>query len=183
MLNRTLAAASTIAALMCLTAGCGEQTTEQLGGMRSPTLSSADNDYLRDITVSNLTEMQSSELAKRVSTNPRVVGFADHMINDHRSAASTVQTVADTKGATLPKTLDTDHQDMLKGLEGKTGTDFDKAYMDLQVKAHVSAVNIDEAEANNGADPDVKAAASSLLPTLQAHLSDAKQIQSMLAGM
>ena len=164
-------------AALCVAAGCATQTTEQLGGARSKTLSATDNDYFRDITLSNLTEIQTSQMALQTSTNGQVKEFAEHMLADHGSAGSQVKAVATAKGVTLPSMLDAAHAKMVQSLQGKTGADFDRAYLDLQVVAHQAAVNLDEVEANNGNDPEVKSLANALLPVLRGHLTKAKQVK------
>ena len=114
-----------------------------------------------------MTEIQSSQMALQQSSNPRVKEFAQTMINDHTSAATSVMSVAKSKDVVPPMTLDTAHKDMVKTLDGKSGSDFDKAYLDLQVKAHEMTINLDQKEADNGNDPDVKNLATTLLPTLK----------------
>ena len=172
-----------VAAVLFLAAGCGSQTTEQLGGMRSPSLSEQDNDYLRDIAQGNLTEIQSSQMALQDSSSPAVKDFAQQMINDHETATTTVGSVARSKGAKLPTLLDTDHKDMVDSLSGKTGADFDKAYVALQVKAHQATINVDQTEADNGGDADLKSTAAALLPILKQHLVMAQKLQSNMMGM
>ncbi len=179
MIKRTLA----VAAVLCLAAGCGEQKTEDLGGMRSQTLSKQDNNYLRDIAQGNLTEIQSSQMALQSSSNPAVKEFAQEMITDHNTAGTTVGSVAMSKGAKLPTMLDTDHKDMVDALDGKTGDDFDRAYVAMQIKAHQATINVDEDEANNGNDGDLKSTAAGLLPTLKHHLMMAQKLQSNMMGM
>jgi putative membrane protein len=179
MLKRTLA----VAAALCLVAGCGMEKTEDLGGMRSPTLSEQDNGFIRDITMGNLTEIQSSQMALQMSSSQPVKDFAQHMINDHTMANNTIDTLAKSKGAAVPKMLDSDHKNMVDGLKGKSGSDFDKAYVSLQIKAHQEAINVDQAEADNGNDGDLKSAANGLLPQLRMHLDEAQKLQSGMNGM
>ena len=178
MYKRTLA----MTAVLCLAAGCGMEKTEQLGGMRSSTLSDQDNGFIRDITEGNLTEIQSSQMALQQASSPQVKEFAQMMISDHTMAGSQIETVAKSKGAGVPKMLDSDHKDMVDGLKGKTGADFDKAYVTLQVKAHQEAVNVDQAEADNGNDGDLKSAANGLLPQLKGHLDKILALQSNMSG-
>ncbi len=172
------------AAVLCIAVGCDSQTTESLGGSRGPSLTKQDNDYFRDITESNLTEIQSSQMALQMSSSPQVKEFAQKMINDHQTAGTQVAAVAKTKDVTPPTMLDGSHKDMAASLNGKSGADFDKAYVDLQVKSHEATINIDQDEADNGNDGDVKNLANTLLPTLQQHLMMAKKLQSgNMSGM
>ena len=180
MLKRTLSAA----AVLCLAVGCASESDAQLGGKDSSTLSKTDNTYFRGITEGNLTEIQSSQMALQQSSNPRVKEFAQTMINDHTSAGTSVMSIAQSKNVVPPTMLDSSHKEMVQTLDGKSGADFDKAYLDLQVKAHQATINLDQDEADNGNDPDVKNLATTLLPTLKGHLSMAKKLQSdMMGGM
>ena len=179
MLKRSLA----VAVVLCVAAGCASESTEQLGGVASPQLSSQDNTFFRNITEANLTEIQSSQMALQSAKSPDVKGFAQQMISDHETAAAQLDAVAKSKGVQLPKMLDDSHKDMVDGLNGKTGDDFDKAYIEMQIKAHQEAINLDQDEADNGTDPDVKSTAAGLLPTLKHHLNMAQQIQTKMMGM
>ena len=51
----------------------------------------------------------------------------------------------------------------------KTGTDFDKAYVDIQQSAHSEAVTLFDDYSKNGKDTALQTFATETLPTLQAH--------------
>jgi putative membrane protein len=163
-------------------AGCS-QSTEQLGGKSSSSLSSMDNDFFKTITISNETEIQSSQLALIQSQTPAIRDFAEKMISDHQAAEKKVATLAGNKGVVLPARIDDMHQKKIDDLRDKSGAAFDKVYADLQVKAHQATIVADRDEANKGDDADVKALANELLPTLQMHLQMAQQMQSGVGGM
>jgi putative membrane protein len=173
---------SLIASLLLLVGGCG-QSMQDLGGSPSTTLADGDNNYFKTISLSNMTEIDSSKLALTQSQNADVKQFAQHMIDDHTNAANQVAALAAQKGVVLPTQLDSMHQSLIDDLTSKSGSDFDKAYIDLQVKAHNQTIAADQSEANNGLDPQVKQLANSLLDTLKMHLSMAEKLQSGTGGM
>lgn len=179
MLKRTLATA----AALCMAVGCAAEKTEDLGGMRSATLSSQDNAFIRDLSMGNMTEIQSSQMALQATNNPQVRQMAQNMITDHQAAASSVESIAGAKGARVPTQLDSAHKDMVEALRGKSGDDFDKAYVKLQAKAHEEAINVDQAEADNGTDPDLKATANQLLPVLKKHMTMVHELDAKMSGM
>ena len=158
-----------------LLAGCNTPT-ESVGGKNSENLTNQDNDFFKQITIGNQTEIQSSQLALTQSQSPSVKTFAQHMIDDHQKAGGKVFALAARKGVNPPTQLDTLHTKMIDALKDKSGVDFDKAYADLQVTAHKETISDDQNEIDNGTDPDVKALASELLPTLKMHLDMAKQL-------
>ena len=165
-----------VAGLFFLVAGC-TQSTQELGGNPSPMLSDMDNQWFKTIALANMTEIQSSQIALEKSPDQAVKDFAQHMIDDHNAAGSEVASLAADKNVTLPTQLDAQHAAILDDLRGKSGVDFEKAYMDLQVKAHSETITADGDEANNGNDMQVKAEAAKLLPTLKMHESMARQLQ------
>ena len=170
-----LSAAATVA--MILTGGCGDQSTQQLGGRPSPTLTTGDNKFFRDAAQSDLFEVQSSDLALQNASADPVKQFAQHMRHAHDTMFNTLNDLARAKNVQLPTVLDNDHQAMLKDLRDKSGADFDKAYISQQVDAHQMAINLTRAEADNGADNDVKSFALAGLTDLRAHLQEAKQVK------
>ncbi len=80
----------------------------------------------------------------------------------------------------LPVRVDENHQKMIDDLRDTPGADFDKAYADLQVKAHQQTIHLDQAEIDSGLDQQVRQLATDLMPTLQMHLKMAEQLKSGL---
>ncbi len=92
------------------------------------------------------------------------------MITDHTKAANALMALAKSKNITLPATPSADHQKAIEDISKKTGSDFDKAFVDQMVTDHKGAVSLFGAEQKNAVDPDLKAFATSTLPILQGHL-------------
>ena len=59
-----------------------------------------------------------------------------------------------------------------------SGADFDRSYINLMVKDHEKDVKAFERQGTKGTDPDVRAWAAKMLPTLRAHYQQARDIQS-----
>ena len=74
------------------------------------------------------------------------------------------------------------HQATRDHLAKLNGAAFDKAYMQHMVTDHTKDVQAFEHEAKMGKDPDVKAWAGQVLPTLEDHLKQAKQVASAVGG-
>lgn len=164
--------------LLALGMGCGGQSMSDLGGKNSPEVMKTDNMFFKNITIGNMTEIESSKVALEKSQDPSLKNFAQKMIDDHSEAGSKVAALAAQKQVVLPTKLDDDHQKMIDNLSGKTGTDFNKAYIDLQQAAHKEAISVANNEVDNGSDPDVRALASKLQPKLNMHLRMAEDLQS-----
>ena len=85
-------------AALCLAAGCASQSTEELGGQKSATLSKMDNMYFRDAAQSDMTEIQTSDMALQTSTNDQVKQFAQHMRNQHMQISAQAKAVGHGQG-------------------------------------------------------------------------------------
>jgi len=121
-------------------------------------------------TVSNLFEIQSSELALEASESEAVKEFAQHMIEDHTAASQEMMAAAEQQGGvSLPDGLDEAHQEQLAQLQAASGDEFDQMYIQMQVQAHEMAVSLFSSYAESGEDGPLKTFASETLPTLQEH--------------
>ena len=79
--------------------------------------------------------------------------------------------------ATLPTSLDAEHQKMLDDLKAKNGNEFDRSYDQIQLKAHQDAVALFEAYSKTGDNPELKSWAATILPHLKEHLSMAQKLK------
>lgn len=143
----------------------------------SAALTGADKKGLVDMAVSNMNEIAAGKLAVSKSQNADVKAFAQQMIDDHGSALTEVQTLAQTKGVTLPTEPDAKHKAMAAKLEKLSGPEFDKEYMKnggLVDHKTVHALLMKDQKAAK--DPDVKALAGKMLPVVEQHLKSAQTI-------
>jgi putative membrane protein len=65
-------------------------------------------------------------------------------------------------------------------LDVLTGGAFDKAYVKSQIKAHQDTIALLQKEIATGQDPEAKAFAQKILPTVQSHLT---AINGIASGM
>lgn len=126
-----------------------------------------------------MAEVEMGKLAAQKATNPEVKKFAQMMVADHTKSNDEVKMTASKKSVTLPTDLDAAHKAMMTRLQGLSGAEFDKAYMEGQVADHEAAVALMDGNDDN-ADADIKAFATKSLPAMKAHLDMAKNIHGKL---
>lgn len=126
--------------------------------------------FLRDAAVSNLTEIESSQLALKASSNAEIRRFAEMMVADHQKNGEELKPLATTNNVVLPTLLSSDKKQEVDMLRSLTGSAFDRGYVALQVKAHQQTVAKFESAALAIGDTDVKNYASRSLPVLRQHL-------------
>lgn len=125
-------------------------------------------------------EVQLGQLAQANGSSAEVKTFAKMMVDDHSKANDELKAAAAQKNITLPASLGEKNQKKYDDLAGKTGEDFDKAYIDFMVDDHQEDIDAFKKQAENGNDADLKAWAAGKVPTLQHHLDAAKTAQDAL---
>jgi putative membrane protein len=145
---------------------------------QSNSLSSTDRTFMEKAGEGGIAEVQLGQLAEQKASSQAVKDFGQRMVTDHSQASDKLKGVASSKGVTLPAGMDAKDKALYDRLSGLSGSAFDRAYMRAMVKDHKMDIAEFQRESNAGRDSDVKSFASSTLPTLQSHLSQAEQVDS-----
>ncbi len=179
---KTLLTASAIAAMFC-TVGVQAQTTSAAqSSAAKPSssgekLSAGDEKALKDMAQANINEVAAGKLALSKAESSDVKAFAQKMVDDHGSALTKVQAVAEKKGVTLPTEPDAKHKAMADKLEKASGAEFDKMYMEnAGTKDHEMVLSKLKSDAKNIKDADVMALADAHTPVVEQHLKSAEQM-------
>jgi putative membrane protein len=127
-----------------------------------------------------LAEVALGQLAQEKGTSQSVKDFGSMMVKDHSAANDELKGIASRKNVTLPAAPGEDHQKQMQDLTKKSGAEFDKDYIDAMVKGHEKVANELEETSKDATDAEVKAFADKILPTVRAHLEEAKKIKKAL---
>jgi putative membrane protein len=136
-------------------------------------------DFVAMAAASDKYEIQAAKLAEKRSKNADIKAFAKMMVTDHtKSTALIKKAVANSgKPITPPAGLPADKKAMIDALTSASAADFDKAYVDQQVMAHKDALALMTSYSMSGDTPQLKDAASMIVPTVQMHLDKITSIQ------
>ncbi|WP_134091261.1 DUF4142 domain-containing protein [Olivibacter sp. XZL3] len=131
---------------------------------------------------SNQFEILAGTQAIEKGNAEAVKNFGEHMVNDHGAAGEELQGVAETQGFTVPTELAAKEQANLDQLTALTGEAFDQAFAQIMVKSHEDAVVLfTEAASQNGVpNSALRTWANEKIPTLEAHLEDARTLNVQL---
>jgi putative membrane protein len=142
-----------------------------------------DAEFIRMFDVANTAELDQAKFIVNRTKDPSVHQFAQHMVEDHSTAA--VKLEAATRGTNL-RPIPRDDGELTRGgaralaiLQADTGPQLDSDYMRMQVPAHRRTLALLLWESQNGTNANLKALATNLIPTVQQHLQLA---QSYLAA-
>ncbi len=121
-------------------AGQDTTTTKPAAKAETPL---TDGEIVAVTSTANTGEIEMGQLASKTATSPDVKNYAAMMVTQHRDMEVKGKNLA-TKAKITPaeneasSTLKTDAQSTLSTLKGQKGKEFDKSYIDAQVKAHLA---------------------------------------------
>ena len=142
----------------------------------SPSSSSLDTEFITKAAQSDMTEIQTSQLALQKSKNKSVRDYAQMMIKHHTESSKELKPIAQSKRVPLPTTIGPENTALLTSLKKVNGSKFDQAYMQGQVQAHTKTDAEYQKYLNQGQDPQLKAFASKIEPVVAQHLQMAQKI-------
>ena len=165
--------------IIILAVGCGLFASVASAQTPPPGSAPAAQDFVTKVAISDMFEIQSSQLALSKQADTDTKPFAEKMVQDHQKTSTELKALVDggKVKATLPSALDAEHQKMLDDLKAKSGKDFDQSYDQVQLKAHRDAVALFEAYAKGGDNDELKGWAGQTLPHLKEHLSMAEKLK------
>ena len=137
--------------------------------------------------VANQIDIEQAELAKKKSKNEDVLQFAQTMINDHRTVIGQAEDLVKKLGVTpkenaVSKQLQADAAKTSKMLQAKSGSAFDKAYVDNEVAYHTAVISaVEELLIPETENAELKALLQNVVPALKAHLEHAQMLQEQLS--
>lgn len=141
-----------------------------------------DDTFVMKASAGGLAEVNLGNLAARRASSDDVKKFARHMVMDHTKANKELLSLADKKSLKAAERMDAEHQEMARKLMRMKGAEFDRAYMQGQVKDHEVTIALFEAKAMGGGDDALKSWAKEKLPTLRMHLKMAQEVERKLSA-
>ena len=133
--------------------------------------------FLKDVAEMCQAKSALGQLAAERAVNTRVKQFVERMIEAHRRIGQETQLLASRHDVKLPTELTDEHKQKLKEFSSLSGHAFDREYLryilgDLQSEVSEFEENMQILE-----DPDVFHWAYRIIPTLRAHIEEARGIK------
>ena len=145
--------------------------------MPPPAPTTAAMPFLMLASESDIFEITSSQIALTRSQNPRVREYGTMLIRHHTMTTNLALAQAKAAGITPPPAiLQQDKRDMITQLLEAQAADFDRVYLSQQVPAHEQALALHSAYARGGDTPQLRTLASSAVPIVQQHLTEARRM-------
>jgi putative membrane protein len=138
-------------------------------------ISPQDQQFLQQLAKGGQAEVQQGKLAQTRARSPEVRAFAERMVSDHGQANQRVTALARSKNV-APVMPSQAEDPTLARLRAAQAAEFDLQYMQAQVDNHQRTVQLLQQQASRGASADTRQLAQELLPTVSAHLDQARDI-------
>jgi putative membrane protein len=132
----------------------------------------------------NTAEIEEGKLARLKSKDAAVQKFAARMIAAHEEAKKNQDKLKlPTAESALGNTLGTEAASTMSALKGAEAKDFDRAYIEAQVRAHQKLLDaLNDQLIPDVKNPDLKAYLSQIQPHVARHLKEAQELQHALPG-
>jgi putative membrane protein len=139
--------------------------------------------YVMAAGMSDLFEINSSQIALQKSQNADVRKFADMLIKHHQMTTAATMKAAQKAGMSPPPpALDAGATASINELQAASPADFDRIYLGQQVPAHEAALDLHKSYAMNGDQAALRMSAKSAVPIVQQHLDKAKKLQGSMSS-
>ena len=135
--------------------------------------------YVMAAGMSDLYEINSSEIALQKSKTPAVRSFATMLIKHHKMTTIATTKAAKKAGLTpTPPMLDAGATASIAELQGASAADFDRLYIGQQIPAHQAALDLHQSFASGGDQAPLRMTAKTAVPIVKQHIAAALKLQS-----
>jgi putative membrane protein len=160
-----------LALVLLVTPAAAQSVGERTGVNAALGITPKTDDFVKQVAISDMFEIESSKLAQQKAQNAAIKTFAGQMVTDHGKTSTELKGLVSSGKVKmqLPTAMDSAHQSKLDKLKSLNGADFDKQYASDQQAAHKDAVDLFERYAKGGDQADLKAWADKTVPALRHH--------------
>lgn len=152
--------------------------TSGASGPRSGKMTEEDQEMMQDIAHANLAEIEVGKMALEKSQNEQIRKFAQRLIDDHTKANKELETLAKSKGASLPNETDIQHKAIATALQALSGETFDNQFIQrVGVGDHQRTHELLQKTQKTAKDKDLKAYAQKTMKVVDQHLAAAKKME------
>ncbi|HEX8296528.1 MAG TPA: DUF4142 domain-containing protein [Chthoniobacteraceae bacterium] len=134
-------------------------------------LSEADQKLMLEVAAGGMMQLEVSRIAADKATDADVKAIAKAEVEEQTVLSAKLKEIAKAKKITLPDEPDDKTKKMVAMLQGKSGADLDRTYLENSgVKGHEMLQKTMTKVQDKAQDPALKSLATAALPLIQTHL-------------
>ncbi len=139
--------------------------------------SRGDRGFIKEAAVDGMYEVEAAQIAARQASDPEIKAFAERLVKDHSAANDELKQLASARNIELDSKLPMTKRRAVDNLSKESGSEFDRDFITKAgIKDHESDIKKFEKASRDADDPEVRAWAQKILPTLREHLSMAQNL-------
>jgi putative membrane protein len=177
--------------------GCADADTEDDAAVQDTAAQTApapaaaaapsDPEIAHIVVTANTIDIEAGQLAKGKAANREVKAFAEQMITDHTGVNKLATDLAKRLNVTpadnsTSQSLKSSANEATQSLQGKTGAEFDRAYMEREVAFHQQVLDaLDQTLIPGAQNAELKALLEQTRPAIAGHLEMARALQTKLS--
>jgi putative membrane protein len=142
--------------------------------------SSGSNEFLAEAVQDAMAEIHLCELAIERTSNEEIKVFSQTMIDDHSKMGQEIEQLCSRKNIDLPKDVNSAQSSTMQQLLKLSGIEFDRQFIDHNVKEHEKNIKIFQHYADQERDAQIRLLAEKGAKTLARHLEMAKRLGTSL---
>lgn len=142
------------------------------------TLDAADVKFIKQESAAGMALVKTAGFGAQKTSREDIKAFAKMLVTDHTAANEQLAKLATSKGVETSTVINPKDAEHYQTLEKYSGTAFDKEFLTEIVRSHKKCVSNFEEASKDAKDSDVKAWATTMLPTLKTHLGQAVDLAS-----
>jgi len=137
-----------------------------------------DQQFIDLAAQTDMVEANLGQLAQTAADAQPVKDYAQSLVTDHTADYQHLKDLAAQASVTVPTAInDENNKTMIGPFEKLKGKAFDHRYIEEMIAGHTKAIAIYKKEASDAQSQAVKSYAEQTLPTLEKHLSGAKDLE------
>src|SRR3954454_23469910 len=119
--------------LGCLGIGSFAQAQSADQGTAAAAVPGPDKKFAMMVAQTDLAEIELGNMALQKSSDPQVKQIAQKLVDDHTKTSTAMKEIAAKKGLTVPTETDAKHKALATKLQGQSGKDFDKDFLNANM--------------------------------------------------
>jgi putative membrane protein len=147
----------------------------------STKLSKTDETLMMQVAKGGMMQLETSRIAAQQASSPAVREYAQAEVEEQTGLSDKLKAIAAAKGVTLPTSPDAELQAMLTKMQGMSGSELDRHYMEEHaIKGHEKIDNTMQMVKTQATDGNLKAVAKAAHPLVKTHLKVAREMQNKM---